>query len=178
MLLPRSCSRAKTSARRKENFKVTSYPLQVVTFELQWSDQPESSEPPSFRSIANSGWWRILAEVEAQGVGDVTEPPTPPRPPLFQRLFNRPQRIGVPLDLDVENLPHLDVDPRNCVYPIGLFELSYHGTVVVTERACRAMLQRLSREPTLEYDEWWPELWQWFYDYLAGAVEHGGFEVG
>ena len=155
-----------------------SYARCVVTFELQWNDSPESSEHPGFRSLSNRGWWRILSELEAQGVGDLTEPPTPPRSPLVERLFTRRQRIPFPLDLNVENLTRLDVDPATCAYPIGLFDLSYHGTVVVTERACQAILERLTREPTLEYDEWWPKLWRWFYDYLAAAGEHGGFEVG
>ena len=142
-----------------------------MAFSLQWLDQPESFEPPAYRSISNRGWWRILDEIVTQGVGDTTDP-SPPRPPFLQRLFR-------PLPT-YEFSSRVDVDPSDCHYPIDLFHLTYHGTSVVSERACGAMLGRLNREPTTEYDDspTWPELWHWFHDYLAAAVGHGGFEVG
>src|SRR5262245_16672743 len=150
-----------------------------MSFHLNWVDAGDDSGLPASRSISNSAWWMILSEVETQGVGDLTQPPPRPRRPLLQRLRSRPERAASSGAQDVWSPPTLDIDPKNCVYPIDLYNLSYHGTVVVTERASQALLQRLSREPTLEYDiVWWPELWDWFYHFLAGAVEHEGFEVG
>jgi hypothetical protein len=143
-----------------------------VSFELQWLDQPETFELPAYRSVSNQGWWRILDEVVAQGVADVTGP-SPSRPPFFRRLVRRSPPLGLSSDVDV--------DPDDCRYPIDLFNLTFHGTSVVSEGACRAMLQRLNREATTAgKGDWppWPELWHWFYDYLSAAVEHGGFAVG
>jgi hypothetical protein len=143
-----------------------------VSFALQWLDQPESFELPAYRSISNQGWWRILDEIVAQGVGDVTAP-SPSRSSFVQRLVRRPPPVEFSSDVDV--------DPDACRYPVNIFHLTHHGTSVVTERACRAMLRRLNREATSKSERaWppWPELWHWFYDYLSAAVEHGGFEVG
>ena len=140
-----------------------------MAFHLCWNDDPDSLEPAGFRFISNRAWYRILDEIEAQGIGDLSDP-FPPRPRFCQRLLR-----GSP---SPEFSPDLDVDPESCSYPIKLFQISFHGTSVVSARTCRAILQRLSREPTLEFDESWPKLWRWFYDYLGGAVEHEGFEVG
>jgi hypothetical protein len=142
-----------------------------VAFQLTWNDDPECTDPPGSRSISNRGWWLILDEIVAQRAGDLTEPPRPPRPPILERLWRRAPPPPQPWDIDV--------DPDDCTYPINLFPLEIHGTSVVSERACQALLQRLSREPTLDWDAtYWPEGWEWFYDYLRGAAEHGGFDVG
>jgi hypothetical protein len=137
-------------------------------FGLNWVDDPEH-EAPILREmdngfVSNNAWvlW-ILGEFESQGVADLTEQPDAPPLPVDERYF----RV-------------LDVDPATCTYPINVEPLTWHGTKVVTARACQAFHQRLSREPLFQTDkvDWWPGLWYWFYDFLAGAIEHGGFEVG
>jgi len=124
-----------------------------MTFQLCWNDDLDSPDSPGNRFISNRAWYRILDELEAQGVGDFSDP-FPPRPRFFQRLFE-----GSPTSVPASDL---DVDPESCSYPIELFQITYHGTSVLSARTCLAILQPLSREPTLEFDESWPDLWRWF----------------
>jgi hypothetical protein len=152
-----------------------------MTFSLNWLDDPDSEHPvlSEFNrgNIANRLWWAILEEIEEQGVGDFSEPPPPPRQPILDKLLRRP--------LSARESPgewNIDVDPATCSYPIPwLYLLSYHGMHEVSDRACQAIHQRLSREPMLQIDHpgmHWPKVWYWFYDFLGGAIDHGGFEVG
>lgn len=152
-----------------------------MSFSLNWVDDPDS-EHPMLREfnrgfIANRLWWMILREIEEQGVADFSEPPPPLPQPLLDRMLRRPAPPREsPGEWDI------DVDPDNCNYPIPwLFLLNYHGIHAVSAGACQAIHQRLSREPLLHDDHpgmHWPRVWYWFYDFLGGAIEHGGFEVG
>ncbi|HST16078.1 MAG TPA: hypothetical protein VLK36_00300 [Gaiellaceae bacterium] len=151
-----------------------------MSFSLNWVDDPDSEHPilQEFNKgfIANRLWRAILDEIEKQGVGDFTEPPPPPPRSFLERLMRRSPPVEVPGEWLI------DVDPDNCSYPIPwLYLLAYHGIHQVSARACQALHQRLSREPLSQIDHpgmHWPRVWYWFYDFLGGAIEHGGFEVG